>query len=83
MINAGIRDGDIVYIRHQEYVENGQIAAIRVDEDDATLKRFYYDGQTIQLVAENPAIPPKVFIGEEMNRIRIVGRAIAYIHMID
>lgn len=82
MVNAGIQDGDVVYIRKQEQVENGQIAAVLVGEDEATLKRFYYDGKMVQLVAENPAYPPKVFYGEEMQYIRVIGLAIAYTHAI-
>lgn len=83
MINAGIRDGDVVYIREQPEVETGQIAAVIVDEDEATLKRFYYDGANIQLVAENPRIPPMVFPGQEVARVRVLGRAVAYTHIIE
>ena len=83
MIAAGIRDGDIVYIRQQEQVENGQIAAVLVDEDEATLKRFYFDGGIIQLVAENPRIPPKVFVGDDVAKVRVIGLAVAYTHVIE
>ncbi|WP_368234184.1 LexA family protein [Anaerotruncus rubiinfantis] len=83
MINAGIRDGDIVYIRQQETVENGQIAAVMVDREEATLKRFYFDGEVIQLVAENPKIMPMVFAGENANRVRVIGMATAYTHVIE
>ncbi len=83
MINAGIRDGDIVYIRQQEQVENGQIAAVLVGGDEATLKRVYYDGQVVQLVAENPAIPPKVYYGDAINDIHIMGLAVAYTHRLE
>lgn len=83
MINAGIRDGDVVYIREQPMVETGQIAAVIVDEDEATLKRFYYDGANIQLVAENPRIPPMVFPGPEISRVRVLGRAVGYTHIIE
>lgn len=80
MTGAGICDGDVVYIRKQERVNNGQIAAVLVDEDEATLKRFYYDGTTVTLVAENPAVPPRVFTGEDINRQRVVGLAVAFTH---
>lgn len=80
MAGAGICDGDVVYIRKQEKVNNGQIAAVLVDEDEATLKRFYYDGTTVTLVAENPAVPPRVFTGEDINRQRVVGLAVAFTH---
>lgn len=83
MINAGIRDGDMVYIREQPEVETGQIAAVIVDEEEATLKRFYFDGSTIQLVAENPRIPPMSFPGPEIARVRVLGRAVAYTHIIE
>lgn len=81
MIGAGIHDGDVVYVRKQEAVNNGQIAAVLVDGDEATLKRFYYDGEyTVTLVAENPAVPPLVFSGEDINRQRVIGLAVAFTH---
>lgn len=83
MINAGIQDGDVVYIRQQPEVENGQIAAVIVGEDEATLKRFYFDGGVVQLVAENSRIPPMVFSGAELARVHVIGRAVAYTHIID
>lgn len=65
MINARIMDGDVVFIRRQPVVENGEIAAVAID-DEATLKRFYRDENTvaITLVAENPAYAPMVFTKE-------------------
>lgn len=83
MINAGIRDGDIVYIRQQSVVDNGQIAAVLVGDEEATLKRFYRVGDTVTLNAENPAFPPLVFVGEEVSHVHIIGLAIAYTHVIE
>lgn len=83
MIGAGIRSGDIVYIRKQEEVENGQIAAVMVGGDEATLKRVYTKPGVVQLVAENPNIAPAVFIGKEAEQIHIVGLAVAYTHVLD
>ena len=83
MIGAGIRSGDIVYIRQQEEVENGQIAAVMVGEEEATLKRFYAQDGAVQLIAENPAIQPQVFIGRDQEKIHIVGLAVAYTHVLD
>lgn len=80
MINAGINDGDIVYIRKQQTVENGQIAAVMVGEDEATLKRFYLVDGVVTLNAENPAYPPKVFVGEEAAQIHVIGLAVAFLH---
>lgn len=77
MINADIHDGDVVFIRSQSMVENGEIAAVII-EDDATLKRVYYDRENnrLQLIAENPRYAPLVYTGEELNYIRILGKAV-------
>lgn len=79
MINADIHDGDVVFIRSQSMVENGEIAAVII-EDEATLKRVYYDRENnrLQLIAENPRYAPLVYTGEELNyiRIRILGKAV-------
>ena len=77
MVNARIMDGDIVFIREQSAVENGEIAAVII-EDEATLKRVYYDGKAFSLISENPAYPPIVITGEELNHIKILGKAIAF-----
>ena len=79
MINARILDGDIVFIRQQPMVENGEIAAVIID-NDATLKRVYYyrDSNKLVLQSENPAYPPFVYSDEELNSIRILGKAIAF-----
>ena len=57
MVDAGIDDGDVVYIRKQPDVENGQIAAVRID-NEATLKRVYKYVDRIVLQPENRAYPP-------------------------
>ena len=79
MIGARIHDGDVVFIREQPTVNNGEIAAVII-EGDATLKRWYFDreAQKLMLVAENPAYPPLLFMGEELSRIRCLGRAICF-----
>ena len=79
MIGARIMDGDIVFIRQQSIVENVEIAAVIID-DEATLKRVYYykDSGKLILQAENPKYSPLVYIGEELNSIRILGKAIAF-----
>lgn len=78
MIGARIYDGDIVFIRKQEMVEDGEIAAVLID-DEATLKRVYYDKENnvIQLFAENPNYKTMRFAGEELDHIRILGKAVA------
>lgn len=81
MINARIFDGDIVYIRQQPDVENGEIAAVLID-NEATLKRVYKYPHRIELRAENPTIKPFEFADEEMNNIRILGKAVAFTSII-
>ncbi len=70
MINARICDGDIVFIRKQPDVNDGEIAAVLIG-NEATLKRVYKKKNEIILVAENPAYPPLVYKNEELNEIRI------------
>lgn len=79
MINARIMDGDIVFIRSQPEVNNGEIAAVAIG-DTATLKRVYYYPQKnqITLQAENPAYPPLTYVGDELAEIRILGKAVAF-----
>ena len=79
MINARIMDGDIVFIREQPMVDDGEIAAVIID-DEATLKRVYYYREENKLVlqAENPKYRPLVYSGEELDTIRILGKAVAF-----
>lgn len=77
MINARIFDGDIVYIRKQDTVENGEIAAVLI-EDEATLKRVRLFDDHISLEPENPQYRPIVYWGDEMNSVRILGKAVAF-----
>lgn len=77
MINARIFDGDIVYIRQQETVENGEIAAVLID-GEATLKRVKLYDDHVSLEPENPQYRPIVLWGEEMNSARILGKAVAF-----
>lgn len=79
MIGARIYDGDIVFIRKQPMVEDGEIAAVLID-DEATLKRVYYDKENnvLQLFAENPQYKTMRFSGEELDHIRIIGKAVAF-----
>ena len=60
MINAGINSGDLVLIRRQECADDGQIVAARVNGDEATLKRYKRQGDTVLLLPENPDFEPKI-----------------------
>lgn len=79
MIGARIQDGDIVFIRQQESVADGEIAAVLI-KNEATLKRVYFDREheLLQLFAENPSFPTLRFSGEELGDIRILGKAVAF-----
>lgn len=81
MIGARIFDGDIVYIKKQEIVDDGQIAAVLID-DEATLKRVRFFPDHIVLEPANPAIEPLVYWHEEMNEVRIIGLAVAFTSMV-
>ena len=79
MIGARIFDGDTVFIRSQESVDNGEIAAVIIN-DEATLKRvyFYPEEQKLILSPENPRYAPLVFVGSELAEIKIIGKAVAF-----
>ena len=79
MINARINNGDIVFIREMPIVQNGDIAAVIID-NEATLKRVYYYPEQNKLILnpENPAYEPLVYVNEELNDIRILGKAVYF-----
>ena len=77
MIDARINDGDIVYIRQQPIVENGEIAVVLI-ENEATLKRFYKEGNTVTLMPCNSKHKPFFYSGEQLNEIRILGKAVGF-----
>lgn len=81
MINARILDNDIVYIRQQETVENGEIAAVLID-NEATLKRFYRYGDTVVLRAENPNYKEFEYKKEQLNEIKILGKAVHFLSVV-
>lgn len=73
-----IRDGDLVFIREMPVVENGKIAAVLID-DEATLKRVFFEPEKhkLMLVPDNPAYQPFMYVGEELETVRILGLAVA------
>ena len=81
MIDAGIDDGDVVYIRKQPDIENGEIAAVRID-NEATLKRVYKYPDRLVLQPENRSYPPMTYVGEEMNQVSIEGKAVGWTHWV-
>jgi len=77
MTGARINDGDIVFIKKQSDVDNGEIAAVLI-EDEATLKRVYKEKDSLILQAENPKYAPIVCTAESYVECRIMGKAIAF-----
>ena len=79
MTGARIHDGDVVFIRSQSFVDNGEIAAVIIN-DEATLKRVYYypnEGKLV-LSPENPRYAPLVYVGRELENVKIIGKAVAF-----
>ena len=79
MTGARIYDGDIVFIHKQDMVNDGEIAAVLIG-DDATLKRVQYNREAneLMLFAENPMYKTMRFVGEQLDQIRILGKAVAF-----
>lgn len=78
MIGARILDGDIVLIRQQPDVEDGEIAAVLID-NEATLKRVHKKAGCLILNPANPSYEPIIITGEELNDVRIIGKAVYFI----
>ena len=78
MINARIFDGDFLFVKKQAMVDDGDIALVIV-EDEATVKRVYYDRENnvLQLIPENPKYKILRYVGAELDRIRILGKIVA------
>ena len=79
MINARIHDGDIVFVKKTDIVENGEIAVVIID-DEATLKRFFYyrEQNLVILKPENPKYQDIILTGEQLNQVRVIGKAVAF-----
>lgn len=79
MTGARIRNGDIVYIHQQEDVENGEIAAVLI-ENEATLKKVYKypEKDMVVLKPANPEYEDLIYVGGELINIRILGKAVAF-----
>lgn len=79
MTGARINDGDLVFCKSTEIVENGKIAAIIID-DEATLKRFYYykNKDLVILKPENPEYEDMIYTGQEIDAIKVLGQAVSF-----
>ena len=72
MIGVGILEGDYVVVRRQTVADPGDIVVALV-EDEATVKRFFIDGDQVRLQPENPSIEPSIF---NVNEVMILGKVI-------
>ncbi|RLC84964.1 MAG: repressor LexA [Chloroflexi bacterium] len=81
MIDALIHNGDMVVLRHQERVENGEMAAVWLDEPgETTLKKVYYEGQQVRLQPANPSMGP---IYVPADNVRVQGKVVMVIRQLE
>ena len=71
-----ILEGDLVLVRIQETVENGDYAVVIVDEEDGLVKEVKLEADSITLISKNPYYPPRKFTGKDVERVRIVGKVV-------
>ena len=73
-----ISEGDVVIIRRQEQVDNGEIAVVMINGDDATLKKFFANETGITLIGTNPAFIPLTFTREQVEQlpVRVIGKVV-------
>ena len=73
-----ISEGDVVIVRRQEQVENGELAVVLVNGNDATVKRFYKNDSGITLISTNPAYPPFIYSKQQVAELPvcIVGKVV-------
>lgn len=76
MIGVGINDGDIVVIRETDMADNGDIVVALIEDQEATLKKFYRNGSAIALEAANPAYETRVL---PEDKVRVQGRLVGLI----
>ena len=84
MVDAHIKDGDIAIIQPQDYVDNGQIAAVMIEGilDEATLKIFNKSNDSVELLPANKAYNPIVLKGTKQEKVRILGKLAGIIRMV-
>lgn len=81
MINARIFDGDIVYIRQQPDVDDGEIAAVLIG-DEATLKKVYKSENKLVLRPCNPMYDDLVYSNDNLNDVKILGKAVMFTSLV-
>ncbi len=83
MIEAQIKDGDLAVIRPQEEAVNGSIVAVLVEglETEASLKTIRRGPGRLELISANAAYAPLVFEGEDVGRVKVLGRLVGLIRV--
>lgn len=76
MIGAGINDGDIVFVRQQPTLENGQVGCFEIDRSRVCLKRFYKTTNGVMLISENPKYAPMMFTADNCDDFKVLGLAV-------
>lgn len=82
MIGAGILPGDLVFVRRSPLVDNGRIAVVMID-GEATVKRFYHEGDRIRLQPENPEMAPMIVGRDDPDGCEVIGTVIGLFRRLD
>lgn len=69
-------EGDMVLVRRQASIDSGSYAVVAIDEEEGVVKKVEFDKNSITLVSQNHNYPPRKFSGQEMERVRIIGKVI-------
>jgi repressor LexA len=72
MIGDGILDGDYIFVRKQLQASSGEIVVAMI-EDEATVKRFYPEGDRIRFQPSNPRLKPIYVNRDEFRETQIIG----------
>ncbi len=81
MIDALVHDGDVVVMRHQRRVENGEMAAVWLkDSGEVTLKRFYHEGKRVRLQPANPTMAP-IYV-DDPQMVEVQGKVVMVIRQL-
>ena len=73
-----ISEGDVVIVRKQETIENGELAVVLVNGNDATVKRFYMNESGVTLISSNPSYPPFIYSKQQVAElpVSVVGKVV-------
>lgn len=69
-------EGDMVLVRRQATIDSGSYGIVTIDEEEGVVKKIEYDKNSITLISQNHNYPPRKFIGQDMERVRIIGKVI-------